>query len=114
MAKSKKKRIDIVYSTDPDFEYEFDDEQEIETLPPEEQTLKISLDRKQRKGKQVTLITNFVGTDDDLKDLSKVLKNKCGVGGSTKDGDIIIQGDFRDKIMDILTHMGYGVKKVGG
>lgn len=110
MAKKKK---NIVYSTNPDFEYE-DEEQELETLPPEEQLLYVSIDRKKRKGKEVTLIEGFEGTDDDLKTLAKVLKSSCGVGGTAKDGEILIQGNFRDKIMDILAEKGYKTKRKGG
>ena len=111
MAK-KNKNSRIIYSTNPDYVYE--DEQEIiETLPPNQQKLIIRLDKKQRKGKQVTLVTGFVGNDDDLKDLAKTLKSKCGVGGSSKDNEIIIQGDFREKIKQILDSAGYHVKVSG-
>jgi len=111
--KKKNKKIigDIMYSTNPDFEFEI--EEDIETLSPSEQDLRIWLDRKHRGGKQATLIKGFIGTDDDLKDLAKILKTKCGVGGSSKEGEIIIQGDFRDKILDILKALGYKVKKAG-
>jgi len=110
---SKKQRNShIVYSTDPDFVY--DDENEVvETPEPSEQKLTIRLDRKQRRGKQVTLIEGFKGNDEDLKDLSKILKTKCGVGGSAKDGVIIIQGDFRKKVEQILTNLGYRCKISG-
>ncbi len=110
---SKKQRNPyIVYSTDPDFVY--DDENEIvETPEPSKQKLIIRLDRKQRRGKQVTLIEGFIGNDEDLKELSKILKTKCGVGGSAKDGEIIIQGDFRKKTEQILTAMGYRCKISG-
>lgn len=114
MAKDWKDRLGLVYSTNPDFEYNTGDDDEQETLAPEHQNLKIMLDKKARKGKAVSLITGFIGTDECLKDLAKVLKTKCGVGGSAKDGQIIIQGDFRDKIMQILIEMGYKVKKSGG
>lgn len=110
MAKKKK---NIVYSTNPDFEYE-DEEQELETLPPEEQLLYVSIDRKKRKGKEVTLIEGFEGTDDDLKTLAKMLKSSCGVGGTAKSGEILIQGNFRDKIMDLLAEKGYKTKRKGG
>ncbi|MCP4521559.1 MAG: translation initiation factor [Cytophagales bacterium] len=109
-----KDRLGTVFSTDPNFKYEYDGEQEEETLPPSEQHLKVLLDKKQRKGKAVTLITGFVGTNDDLKDLGKLLKSKCGVGGSAKDGEIIVQGDFRQKVLEILQKDEYNVKKVGG
>lgn len=111
--KNRKNRLDIVYSTNPDFNYEYDTELESETLLPENQKLKIRKDKKQRKGKVVTLIENFVGTDDDLKELSKKIKNKCGTGGTAKNGEIVIQGDFVQKINDFLTDCGYKTKVVG-
>jgi translation initiation factor 1 len=114
MSKKKKNKINVVYSTNPDHSFEYDDDQEEETLPPEKQHLKILLDSKQRKGKVVTLITGFTGTEDDLKDLAKELKSKCGVGGTAKGGEIMIQGNFRDKIVDLLTSQRYNVKKSGG
>ena len=111
---SKKKKINVVYSTNPDYNYDFDDE-EVETLEPNEQELKVMIDRKQRKGKSVTLVTGFVGSDDDLKDLAKSLKSKCGVGGSTKNGEILIQGEFKDKVFELLINLGFKhTKKVGG
>ena len=109
-----KDRLNVVYSTNPDFAYETDDEQEAETLEPGTQNLKVSIDRKQRAGKSVTLVQGFVGTSDDLKELAKMLKNKCGVGGSAKDGEIIIQGEFKQKVFDLLLQAGYKVKMSGG
>ena len=112
--KNKKKDSGVVYSTDPDFEYQSQEEEEQETLPPQQQDLRVSLDRKQRKGKEVTLVTGFVGSNEDLKDLGKVLKSKLGVGGSAKNGELIIQGDFRDDVLKMLTDRGYKAKKSGG
>lgn len=112
MGRNNKKNV--VYSTNPDFNYEYDEELEEETLDPEDQTLYVSIDRKKRAGKEVTLVEGFVGSEDDLKDLGKTLKSKCGVGGTAKDGEILIQGSFKDKIADLLQGMGYNVKKKGG
>lgn len=112
MAK-KKKKLNF-YSTDPDTEW-FDEEEVIETLPVQQQKLRVMRDRKQRKGKEVTLVTAFVGTEEDLKALGKVLKSKCGVGGSTKDNEIILQGNWVEKVVDLLKGMGYSqTKRVGG
>lgn len=114
MSKKEKNRVGIVYSTNPSFQYETNEQEQTETLSPNLQNLKVQLDRKQRAGKQVTLITGFVGSEEDLINLSKLLKTKCGVGGSAKDGEIILQGDFRDKVIALLTQEGYKVKRVGG
>lgn len=109
MSKSKN-RVGVVYSTNPDFRYAYEDEQPVvETLPPNQQKLRVTLDRKQRGGKQVTLVTGFVGTDDDLTALGKMLKTKCGVGGAAKDGEIMVQGDFREKVVSLLREAGYRV-----
>lgn len=113
MAK-KKEKLNVVYSTNPNFNYEFDEEEMIETLPKNQQKLYVSIDRKQRGGKEVTLVEGFVGSDDDLKELAKLLKSKCGVGGTAKENEILIQGNFRDKLFDMLTKEGYQVKKKGG
>ena len=113
MAK-KKEKINIVYSTNPDFNYQFEEENEIDTLLPNQQKLYVSIDRKQRGGKEVTLIEGFIGTEDDLKELGKKIKTKCGVGGTVKDNEIIIQGNFKDKVFDLLVKDGYQVKKKGG
>lgn len=110
---AKFKGTNIVYSTSPSFDEWDDGQEEIVTPSPEKQTLYVSLDKKQRRGKKVTLITGFVGDEQVLKDLGKVLKSKCGVGGSVKDMEIIIQGDFRDKIKAILLDMNYKCKTKG-
>ena len=102
-----KSRLGVMYSTNPDFAYETDDMEEEDTLPKEKQKLRIVLDKKNRGGKVVTLITGFVGTSDDLTALGKLLKTKCGVGGSAKEGEIIIQGDVRTKVQAILQKEGY-------
>ena len=102
-----KDRLNVVYSTNPDYKYETEGEEEQDTQPKEKQLLRISLDKRNRKGKAVTLITGFIGTTDDLEELGKLLKVKCGVGGSAKDGEIIIQGDFRNKVLELLQKEGY-------
>ena len=112
MAKKQQKIQNVVYSTNPNFAYEFEQTDDIQTLPP--QRLYVSIDRKQRAGKEVTLIEGFVGTDDDLKDLGKILKSKCGVGGSVKDNEILIQGNFKQKIFDLLIKEGYSQTKQKG
>lgn len=107
-----KKKLNIVYSTNPDYEYQQDETPQEETLAKEKQALRIKLDTKQRRGKAVTLITGFVGQQEDLDDLGKLLKMKCGVGGSVKDGDIIVQGDMRNKVLAILQKEGYNKVRV--
>lgn len=114
MAKKKIKTLgNIVYSTNKDFDFSLSEEQE-ETLPPQQQNLKIHLSKKGRGGKTVSMVAGFIGKEEDLEKLGKLLKNKCGVGGSVKDGEILLQGDHRDKIMDVLTKEGYKAKKAGG
>lgn len=108
-----KKREGIVYSTLDDFSYSIEQSSGQQTLPPGQQQLKVSLDKSGRAGKQVTLITGFVGATEDLEVLAKLLKTKCGTGGSAKDGDILIQGDVCDKIMIFLTKEGYKAKRSG-
>lgn len=112
MAKQQdwKDRLGVVFSTNSDFQYQHSEAEQADTLPPQQQTLHVLLDKKQRGGKKVTLVSGFVGKEDDLKELGKRLKTACGVGGSTKDGEILIQGDFRQKVADILTKAGYKVK----
>ena len=114
MNKKNKVPTNVVYSTNPDFNYEFEAEQEAETLMPSKQQLRISLDKKNRAGKAVTLITGFVGTVADLEVLGKMLKSKCGVGGSVKDNEILIQGNFKQKIFDLLIKEGYSQTKQKG
>lgn len=108
-----KSRLGVVFSTDPDFNYTTDNnkEDDINALAPEKQHLTVVIDRKQRAGKQVTLIKGFQGSKEDIESLAKVLKNKCGTGGSVKEGEIIIQGDFRDKLISILQSMNYKAKR---
>ncbi len=107
-----KSRLGVVYSTNPDFQYEtVQDAPQAETLPPGRQRLVVRIDRRQRAGKQVTLVEGFVGSQADLADLAKTLKTKCGVGGTAKDGVITIQGDLRDKVVSLLTGMGYNAKR---
>ena len=108
-----KARLGMVYSTNPDFQYTTDEVEEEATLAPDEQNLRVWLDRKHRGGKTVTLVKGFVGTEADLTELGRMLKSKCGVGGSAKDGEIIVQGDHRDRVVDLLTQAGYKCKKAG-
>ena len=114
MNKNKKNRVNIVYSTNPEFQFDNESDGEQETMEPSNQRLYISLDRKNRGGKEVTLIEGFVGTEADLKTLAKELKSKCGVGGSIKDSEILVQGNFVDKIYTILVDKKYQIKKKGG
>ncbi len=114
MSKKKKNLINIVYSTNPDYEFEYNEEKENVSIPMSDQVLYVSLDKKNRKGKLVTLITGFQGSQEDIKILEKELKAICGTGGSAKNGEILIQGDFRDRIMDALKKEGYQTKRKGG
>lgn len=108
-----KKRDGVVYSTNSDFNYEVKQEASEETLPAQQQQLRVQLDKSMRAGKQVTLVTGFTGKTGDIETLGKLLKVKCGVGGSVKDREIIIQGDHRDKIVQILIKEGYKAKRIG-
>ena len=112
MGRNKKNKKGVIYSTNADFEYEYEDN-EMETIPNNQQNLKVCID-KHRAGKKAVIIKNFIGTKEDLKTLSKTLKSKFGVGGSAKNGEIIIQGNLRDKVMEILKKEGYNYKRVGG
>jgi translation initiation factor 1 len=114
MAKNFKNISGIVYSTNPDFQYHQNKDGTEKTLPPNRQDLRVQVDRKQRAGKVVTLITGFVGEEKDLEALGKTLKSKCGVGGTVKDGQIIIQGEFADRILKLLLEAGYKAKRSGG
>ena len=102
-----KDRLNVVFSTNPNFQYETEEEEEQELLPKNQQKLRVKLDRKNRGGKTVTLVTGFVGPEEDLKALGKLLKAKLGVGGSAKDSEIIIQGEFKERVIDILQKEGY-------
>lgn len=106
-----KSRLGVVYSTNPDFAYQQADTPEEETLPPERQRLIVGIDRRNRGGKQVTLVTGFVGREEDLKELGRTLKLRCGVGGTAKDGEITVQGDFRDRVVALLKELGYNAKR---
>jgi translation initiation factor 1 len=114
MSKKEKSRVNVVYSTNPDFQFQHEAEDEPDTLANNQQRLYVSIDRKQRAGKEVTLIEGFTGAEDDLKDLGKLLKSKCGVGGTVKDNEILIQGNFKDKIYDLLVKEGYTQTKKKG
>lgn len=113
MSQDWKERLGVVYSTDPDFGYRREAEEEEATLPPAQQQLRVWLDRKQRAGKVVTLVKGFVGTRADLEELGRMLKRKCGVGGAAKEGEIVIQGDHRDRVVALLAEAGYRCKKAG-
>ena len=114
MSKNKKQRRNIVYSTNPDFSYEEEQNNDDITLDATEQKLYVSIDKKNRGGKEVTLVEGFIGNSEDLKELGKYLKSKCGVGGTSKNNVINIQGNHREKVMNLLSDMGYHVKRKGG
>lgn len=111
---AKKEKRNVVYSTNPNFQFDYEEEEAQESIAPEDQLLYVSIDRKQRGGKEVTLVEGFVGPDEELKDLGKILKSKCGVGGAAKNGEILIQGNFKAKVADILQNQGFKVKLKGG
>jgi translation initiation factor 1 len=113
MKKTNKQNGGLIFSTNPDF-LPADEQDDISTPPPQQQNLRVMLDKRNRSGKSVTLITGFIGCDEDLEVLGKTLKNKCGTGGTVKDGEILIQGDFRQKILQLLISSGYKAKQAGG
>jgi len=113
MSKKNKGRINVVYSTNPDFKFEEEKNEDRSTLPPQQQNLKVFLDRI-GGGKLISRVSGFVGTEQDLETLTKLLKQRCGVGGNAKDGEILIQGDNREKIVMLLSKDGYKIKKAGG
>ncbi len=106
-----KERLNIVYSTNPNYQYSTDEKEEISTLPKQQQKLRVSIEKNHRGGKTVTVVKNFVGTDDDIKELGRLLKTRCGVGGSVKEGEILIQGDFKEKTVELLKKEGYSQTK---
>lgn len=114
MSNKNKNKDGVVYSTNPNFSREEEASDERTELPPAQQSLRVWRDSKSRAGKTVTLVKGFVGSQATLEELGKTLKSKCGVGGTVKDGEIIIQGDFRDRITELLKTLGYGVKAAGG
>ena len=102
-----KSRLNVVYSTNPDFKYTTDEQEKSETLPKQQQKLRVSIEKNHRGGKTVTIVRNFIGSDEDMKELGRMLKTRCGVGGSTKHGEILIQGDFKQRVIEILKQEGY-------
>jgi len=109
-----KKRLGVVYSTNPDFKFESGDQEEAQQLGPEQQRVYVSLDKKNRKGKKVTLVKGFQGSTEEVRSLAKELKTRCGVGGSVVENDILIQGDFRDRVVTLLQDRGFKVTRSGG
>lgn len=102
-----KERLNVVYSTNPNFQYITDEKEEFDTLPKQQQKLRVSIEKNHRGGKTVTIVKNFIGTAEEIKELGRLLKTKCGVGGSVKDGEILVQGEFKEKIIDLLKKEGY-------
>ena len=109
-----KARLGVVFSTNPDFNYTTTAEEEVETLPPAQQNLRVWIESNHRGGKTATVVKGFVGSESDLKELAKELKSRCGVGGSAKDGEIIIQGNHRERVVELLIAKGYKAKAAGG
>jgi len=106
-----KDRLGVVFSTNPDFSYEDDSLEQNDTLPPQQQKLRLRIEKNGRGGKAVTIVSGFVGNEEDLKQLARLIKTRCGVGGSSKQGEIIIQGDFKTRIIEILKQEGYSNTK---
>ena len=106
-----KKRLGVVFSTNPDFNYQAEEDQQPDTLTPDKQKLRVAVEKKGRAGKTVTVVKRFTGSEEDLKNLEKMLKTKCGTGGSAKDGVIILQGEMKDKLVTILRDLGYTATK---
>jgi hypothetical protein len=102
-----KKRLGVVFSTATDYDYQTDAEEEVKTLEAKEQKLRVRIEKNGRGGKTVTIVSGFIGSETDLKELGKALKSKCGVGGSAKEGEVLVQGDFKQRVIEILRAMGY-------
>jgi translation initiation factor 1 len=114
MSNKNKNKSGVVYSTNPNFNPSENEDASGTSTPPNQQQLRVWRDNKSRAGKTVTIVKGFVGEEQELEDLGRILKSKCGVGGTVKDGEILIQGDFRDRVTDLLKNLGYGVKAAGG